>query len=100
MTLRRTAVASIVVLGPVAVVVALLLAPAPAKLLVVALICATVAVWVGLRHPLAYYWALAVALGAAPFGQLPFVPGPMVLYLSVACLLAALLALHSYLPGT
>ena len=47
--------------------------------------------YIGLRHPLWLYWALAFLLAALPFGYFPGVHLPMYLALAVGVLLAALI---------
>ncbi len=54
------------------------------------LLAMTVGIYIGLRHPLWFYWALAVALGALPFGYFPGVHLPLTFGLGLAVLLAAL----------
>jgi hypothetical protein len=57
----------------------------------VGLIGLVVGTYIGLRHPLWLYWALAFTLAALPFGYFPGVHVPMYLALAFGVLLAALI---------
>src|SRR5687768_8655503 len=61
----------------------------PAVLAVLGALAVSVGVYVGLRHPLALYWALAFVLGVLPFGQLPGVHVLLFLTFAAAVVLAA-----------
>jgi hypothetical protein len=60
-------------------------------LLVVGLLAATVGIYVGMRHPLWLYWALAAILGSIPFGYFPGVHAPLYLPFAFGAILAAIL---------
>src|SRR5207245_2275854 len=57
----------------------------------VGLLAMIVGVYIGLQHPLWLYWALAVVMGALPFGYVPGVHLPMYLLFATGVLLAALI---------
>ena len=57
----------------------------------VGLIGLVAGVYIGLRHPLWLYWALAFILAALPFGYFPGVHLPMYLALALGVVLAALI---------
>ncbi len=62
-----------------------------ALLAVMGVIAAVIAIYVGLRHPLWLFWALAFTTGALPFGQFPGVNLPFYLPLAFGVVLAVYL---------
>jgi hypothetical protein len=58
---------------------------------VVGLVAVAVALYVGMRHPLWLYWALAAVLGTLPFGYFPGIHIPLYLPFAFGVILAAVL---------
>jgi hypothetical protein len=56
---------------------------------VLGVLALVVGVYVGMRHPLWFYWGLAFALGALPFGYFPGVHVPVYLAFAFGAVLAA-----------
>jgi polysaccharide biosynthesis protein PslJ len=99
MTSRTDTVAGIAIVVVCPVIAALtVLGGMPAKMAVAGVIALTVGVYVGLRHPLWLYWALAAVLGAVPFGYFPGVHVPMYLAFAGAVVLAALIHPTAQMP--
>lgn len=86
---NRLDAACIVVVSSV-VTASTILGGTPVKLGAIALLGLTVAAYIGLRHPLYLYRALAFSLGALPFGYLPGIHAPLVFTLGAAVVVAAL----------
>jgi polysaccharide biosynthesis protein PslJ len=57
----------------------------------VGILALAIAVYIGLRHPLWLYWALAIVMGGLPFGYVPGVHVPLYLLFAAGMLLAALI---------
>jgi polysaccharide biosynthesis protein PslJ len=87
---RRAGDTGVVVVCPLVAAAALVGGALP-TVAVIGALAATVGIYVGLRHPLWLYWALAVALGALPFGYFPGVHLPLTFGLGFAVVLAALI---------
>jgi polysaccharide biosynthesis protein PslJ len=56
---------------------------------VMGVLALVVGVYIGMRHPLWFYWGVAFALGALPFGYFPGVHVPVYLAFAFAAVLAA-----------
>ncbi|SIR69069.1 O-antigen ligase family protein [Williamsia sterculiae] len=91
MPVRRATHIALVVLFPSLVTLGFFATEGIARFALPALALLLVGAWIGLRHPLVFYWALAFSLGAVPFGSLPGVHLPLVFTFSVAVIFAALL---------
>jgi hypothetical protein len=55
------------------------------------LMAMVVGVYIGLRHPLWLYWALAAVIGGLPFAYMPGVHAPLYLVFAAGILLAAVI---------
>ena len=90
--MREKLVPSVLIAVLVPLVIGLAMWTGTLSILAVAgLVAAVVGVYVMLRHPLWFYWALALVMATLPFGRIPGAHLPMYLPLSFACLVAAVI---------
>ncbi|WP_220473920.1 hypothetical protein, partial [Klebsiella pneumoniae] len=83
--------AAAIVAVPVVVTAAMIVGGTAATVGVFALVVLAVGVYIGLRHPLYLFRALAFSLGALPFGYVPGVNVPLVFALGSAVVLATVI---------